>query len=411
MGGKLTLRLSAYSLAASTKLGEVDVELGIDSVLDEGSAGTLLARVACPVDLAPLLALALSQAFSLRVSVSLNSQDFSAPSSASVLCHACIPRSVRPNCVSLSARHAAIKASVLGEGFPHTSSAEATVVLEPVSLVSEQAPLVARASSAASTVLAFSMPSEDQLSRLIPVSNDSLVFPLSLRVEINGVAVGGAGVLVVHAYRPAPMVLSTSAYRRGGGTVLRVTSACMAFDTDSAKLRVSAPRMQDKLTPLTLRLGDGDDGMYVGSAVAPSLSDEADAGDKVFVSVLLDGESSPPEEHAVEMSVFTELSGLACKNLPKAGFVSGATVVCTVQGLIAVERCRIRLGGSDGQTLECEGAVHVEEGSLSFALPDDLASLAAAEVKGKTKYYYVHVSIDDGSTFDRSDTPIIALKG
>ena len=68
------------------------------------------------------------------------------------------------------------------------------------------------------------------------------------------------------------------------------------------------------------------------------------------------------------------------------------------------------LGAGEKDYLQVPATVNTEDSTFSFSLPEEIGQLNAEELKGKLKLYSVAISLDGGSNFDRSETPILLVK-
>lgn len=131
------------------------------------------------------------------------------------------------------------------------------------------------------------------------------------------------------------------------------------------------------------------------------------------VGLLLDGVTPPEESNMCTVQIFDQVAILELANaLPKEGAVKGSTVTYVASGLLLSEACIVRLRGINGAHIDLAGSISAVDdkggGTFSFQMPDTLADIEC-HVKGKEKSVYVDVSIDGGSTWDKSEIPILIV--
>lgn len=143
----------------------------------------------------------------------------------------------------------------------------------------------------------------------------------------------------------------------------------------------------------------------------------------VYVSVFMDGVPAAVEDDSklAKLSLFDAVS-IVSVNTPKGGFPAGAPVSLTTEGLHAdlaavMQTCvvRVRGLGADGDVVTCEGRVDFESNIVEFTMPDIAAEVAAgtaieAEIRGKDKFYFVDLSLDNGRSFDTHDEALLQAK-
>ena len=132
----------------------------------------------------------------------------------------------------------------------------------------------------------------------------------------------------------------------------------------------------------------------------------------VDLSVLLDGASSLAEEYCIKLLLFEKIV-ITGNNAPKGGAASGNTVDLSVSGLINASDCVgvVRLRGVSGTGIDIPSTINVDASTMSFVVPDPSSlSTIDAELRGKDKFYFVDVSIDNGQSFDASSEAILQIK-
>ena len=139
------------------------------------------------------------------------------------------------------------------------------------------------------------------------------------------------------------------------------------------------------------------------------------------VTLLLDGITPVPADFSTVVWLFDAVKINSLTN-PKGGHLvgTGANVTISVSGLPTMGSsssnnsttgsCLVRVRGED-TSVTVTGAVQYVTNEIVFALPeaDQLATMTPILVK-KTKFYFVDVSLDDGGSFDSSDTAILNVK-
>ncbi len=132
----------------------------------------------------------------------------------------------------------------------------------------------------------------------------------------------------------------------------------------------------------------------------------------VDVSVLLDGTTILPAEYCIKLLLFESIV-ITGNNAPKGGAASGNTVDLTVSGLINASDCVgvVRLRGVSGAAIDIPATINIDASTMSFVIPDPSSlSTVDAELRGKDKFYFVDVSIDNGQSFDASAEAILQIK-
>ena len=139
------------------------------------------------------------------------------------------------------------------------------------------------------------------------------------------------------------------------------------------------------------------------------------------VTLLLDGITPVPEDFSAVVWLFDAVKINSVPN-PKGGYLvgTGANVTVSVSGLPVMGSsssnngntgsCLVRVRGED-TFVTIPGTVQYATNEIAFALPeaDQLATMNPILVK-KAKFYFVDVSLDDGGSFDSSDTAILNVK-
>jgi hypothetical protein len=132
----------------------------------------------------------------------------------------------------------------------------------------------------------------------------------------------------------------------------------------------------------------------------------------VDISVLLDGSTTLSEEYCVKLLLFDQIV-INGSNVPKGGAVSGNTVELAVTGLITASDCVgvVRLRGVSGAGIDIPATINTETNTMAFVVPDPSSlSTIDAEIRGKEKFVFVDVSIDNGQSFDVSAEATLQIK-
>ena len=139
------------------------------------------------------------------------------------------------------------------------------------------------------------------------------------------------------------------------------------------------------------------------------------------LTLLLDGITPVPTDFSAVVWLFDAVKINSVPN-PKGGYIvgTGASVTISVSGLPTMGSsssnngntgsCLVRVRGED-TSVTVSGTVQYATNEIVFALPeaDQLATLTPILVK-KAKFYFLDVSLDDGASFDSSDTAILNVK-
>jgi hypothetical protein len=178
------------------------------------------------------------------------------------------------------------------------------------------------------------------------------------------------------------------------------------------KVQFSLPDVAAALVPIAPAPADAD----AADAADAAAAEAAGPLDMLSLSLLLDGVTPVPEPFSAQLWLYDALKITAVAN-PKGGHVAGNAVQVTVAGLpvdssgAAPASCLVRIRGEDNSSLVVDGTVQYAASEVCFTLPepDRLAAVTAVLVK-KAKFYFVDVSLDDGASYDNSETALLNVK-
>lgn len=166
----------------------------------------------------------------------------------------------------------------------------------------------------------------------------------------------------------------------------------------------------------------------------------------MYLSVLLDGKSFPPERLWTKITLYRDLAKqytLLPAVPPKTGFTTGTTITLQLASYISMsspltenlssllseeiapkpQQCVVRLRGASTDT--ADGAVFNfpakfvslidnNTSSIEFIIPDGIRAIPGMSAVQKTPkdkpMFYVDISLDDGITFDKAEQPLLNLK-
>jgi len=182
------------------------------------------------------------------------------------------------------------------------------------------------------------------------------------------------------------------------------------------KVQFSLPDVAAALVPIAPAPADAGDGADAADAADTAAAEAAGPLDMLSLSLLLDGVTPVPEPFSAQLWLYDALKITAVAN-PKGGHVAGNAVQVTVVGLpvdssgAAPASCLVRIRGEDNSSLVVDGTVQYAASEVCFTLPepDRLAAVTAVLVK-KAKFYFVDVSLDDGASYDNSETALLNVK-
>jgi len=154
----------------------------------------------------------------------------------------------------------------------------------------------------------------------------------------------------------------------------------------------------------------------IAAALGPTQPTLASALPKeVLVGILLDGVSEPGIENCTKIVLFDKVTFKDIQAQPKMGFAFGATVTVNVEGLVPTDSCHVRIRGANDTSLCVEATAAINElnpnfGTVVFQLSKPLTGVVDPEMKSRVAWYYLDISIDGMCTFDKSETPVLAVK-
>lgn len=160
----------------------------------------------------------------------------------------------------------------------------------------------------------------------------------------------------------------------------------------------------------------------VSSLSREEISAAIGALDRVSVSLALDGGEAPPETVWCPFHFYSTLARytLTPAAPPKGGFPVGAAVTLNLLEYCpspsGADSCKVRVRGAAEDNFVEVNATATDNStgasssvSVQFAVPD-VGKLPPGAVNGKEKLFYVDVSFDRGTSYDRAEAPQLQIK-